>query len=59
MRWLSEAFLQHRLGFLGIADVVGLTLDKVEWRELASVDEVLQVDSEARAVASTLVASAS
>jgi len=53
-----EAFLQHRLGFLGITDVVGLTLDKVEWRELGSVDDVLEVDREARAIAATLVAGA-
>ena len=53
-----EAFLQHRLGFLGITDVVGRTLDKVEWRELGSVDDVLEVDREARAIAATLVAGA-
>ena len=53
-----EACLQHRFGFLGITDVVGLTLDKVEWRELGSVDDVLEVDREARAIAATLVAGA-
>lgn len=51
-----EAFLQHRLGFLGIAEVVGLTLDQVEWRQLDSVDDVLEVDREARGIAATLVA---
>ncbi|MEE8489642.1 MAG: 1-deoxy-D-xylulose-5-phosphate reductoisomerase [Acidimicrobiia bacterium] len=50
-----EAFLQHRLGFLGIAEVVGLTLDQVEWRQLDSVDDVLEVDREARVIAATLV----
>lgn len=49
------AFLQGRLEFLGIADVVERTLDKVAWRELAGVDDVLEVDREARSVAATLI----
>ncbi|MGA7098422.1 MAG: 1-deoxy-D-xylulose-5-phosphate reductoisomerase [Acidimicrobiia bacterium] len=49
------AFLQGRLGFLGIADVVERTLDKVVWRELTGVDDVLEVDREARSVAATLI----
>lgn len=53
-----EAFLQGRLGFLGISDVVAMTLDAVPWRALATVDDVLEVDREARAVASSLVAGA-
>ncbi|MGH3649858.1 MAG: 1-deoxy-D-xylulose-5-phosphate reductoisomerase [Acidimicrobiia bacterium] len=51
-----EAFLQGRLGFLGISDVVARALDEVEWRELTTVDEVVAVDSEARAVAASLIA---
>jgi 1-deoxy-D-xylulose-5-phosphate reductoisomerase len=51
-----EAFLQGRLGFLGIADVVQRTLDEFEWRELKTVDDVLEVDSEARSVAAGLIA---
>lgn len=50
------AFLQHRLGFLEIAEIVRLTLEQVEWRVLASVEDVIDVDSEARAVAASLVA---
>jgi 1-deoxy-D-xylulose-5-phosphate reductoisomerase len=46
-----EAFLQGRLGFLGIAEVVERTLDTVEWRDLHTVDDVLVVDREARSVA--------
>lgn len=53
-----EAFLQGRLGFLGISDVVAMTLEAVPWRALATVDDVLEVDREARAVASSLVAGA-
>jgi 1-deoxy-D-xylulose-5-phosphate reductoisomerase len=51
-----EAFLQGRLGFLGITDVVSRTLEQVEWRDLATVDDVIDVDREARAVASGLIA---
>jgi 1-deoxy-D-xylulose-5-phosphate reductoisomerase len=51
-----EAFLQGRLGFLGISDVVGRTIEEVEWRELTTVDDVVEVDSEARSVAASLIA---
>ena len=50
------AFLQRRLGFLGIPDVVSRTLEEVDWREVSSVDDVLEVDGEARAVATSLIA---
>lgn len=51
-----EAFLQGRLGFLGIADIVGRTLEEVAWRELNSVEDVVEADREARATAASLVA---
>lgn len=53
-----EAFLQGRLGFLGITDIVRRTIADVDWRELATVDDVIQADSEARAVAAGLIAGA-
>ncbi len=51
-----EAFLQRRLGFLGITEVVTRTLEQVEWRELETVADVIEVDGEARAVASSFIA---
>jgi 1-deoxy-D-xylulose-5-phosphate reductoisomerase len=51
-----EAFLQGRLGFLGIADVVTRTLEQVGWRDLATVDDVIDADREARSVAAGLIA---
>jgi 1-deoxy-D-xylulose-5-phosphate reductoisomerase len=51
-----EAFLRGRLGFLGISDVVGRVLEAVEWRELVTVDDVVEVDAEARSVAAGLIA---
>ena len=38
------AFLEGRLGFLGIPAVVERTLDRVDWSRPASVEEVLAVD---------------
>jgi 1-deoxy-D-xylulose-5-phosphate reductoisomerase len=49
------AFLEGRLGFLGIPAVVERTLDRVDWSRPASVEEVLAVDRESRAVAAQLV----
>jgi 1-deoxy-D-xylulose-5-phosphate reductoisomerase len=51
-----EAFLQRRLGFLGISDVVSRTIEEVEWRELTTVEDVVAVDREARSVAASLIA---
>jgi 1-deoxy-D-xylulose-5-phosphate reductoisomerase len=53
-----EAFLQRRLGFLGIAEVVASTLETVPWRQVATVDEVLDADREARETAASLIAGA-
>lgn len=53
-----EAFLSGRLGFLGITDLVRRTIDHVDWRELNSVEDVVEVDAEARGVAAGLVAGA-
>lgn len=51
-----EAFLQGRLGFLGISDVVSRTITEIDWRELKTVDDVIEVDSEARSVAAGVIA---
>jgi 1-deoxy-D-xylulose-5-phosphate reductoisomerase len=51
-----EAFLQGRLGFLGISDVVERTIGEVDWRELKTVEDVIEVDAEARSVAAGLIA---
>jgi 1-deoxy-D-xylulose-5-phosphate reductoisomerase len=53
-----EAFLQGRLGFLGIPDVVQQTLETVPWREVASVESVLEADAEARASAAGIISGA-
>lgn len=53
-----DAFLHGRLGFLGISDVVSRTIETVKWRTLDTVDDVLEVDSEARATAAGLIAGA-
>jgi 1-deoxy-D-xylulose-5-phosphate reductoisomerase len=45
------AFLEERLSFLGIADVVGDVLARSDGAAAASVDELLEADRRARALA--------
>jgi 1-deoxy-D-xylulose-5-phosphate reductoisomerase len=49
------AFLEGRLPFLGIVDVVERTLDRVALRELTSAADVLESESEARSLARALI----
>ncbi|MCC6265838.1 MAG: 1-deoxy-D-xylulose-5-phosphate reductoisomerase [Bryobacterales bacterium] len=51
-----ESFLKERISFLEIASIVEETLNRVPGRSLESVDDVLQMDQEARRVAASLVA---
>jgi len=51
-----EAFLQGRIGFLSIYEIVSETLAKMPPREPRSVGEILEIDRESRAVARQLVA---
>ena len=50
-----QAFLDRRIGFMSIPEVVERTLGAVEQRDLESVDDVMDVDRESRARASELV----
>lgn len=54
-----EAFLQERIGFLAISEVVRETLTRVPIRTTRTVDEVLGIDGESRRVARELVAARS
>jgi 1-deoxy-D-xylulose-5-phosphate reductoisomerase len=49
------AFLDGRLDWLGIADVVAAVLDRCDGAPLTSVDDVLGADRRARALASDAV----
>ncbi len=49
------AFLERRLGFLGIPAVVERTLERVNWSRPANVHEILAIDRESRAIAAELV----
>jgi 1-deoxy-D-xylulose-5-phosphate reductoisomerase len=53
-----QAFLDGRLGFLGIAELVERTLSAIDLVPIESVDHVLEVDREARELASSLVSGA-
>ena len=52
------AFLDGRLGFLGIAEVVSATLETADWRALDSVDDVIAADRESREIAASFIAGA-
>jgi 1-deoxy-D-xylulose-5-phosphate reductoisomerase len=51
-----EAFLQGRLGFLSITEIVARTLETVDWRDVTTVDDVVSVDRAARSTAAGLIA---
>jgi 1-deoxy-D-xylulose-5-phosphate reductoisomerase len=46
-----QAFLERRIGFTSIAEVVERTLASVPHRPVPTVEDVLEVDREARAAA--------
>jgi 1-deoxy-D-xylulose-5-phosphate reductoisomerase len=50
-----ESFLEGRISFPGIWEVVAETLERVPSRTAASVDEILEIDRESRRVARTVV----
>ena len=53
-----EAFLQGRLGFTGISRVIEGTMEAVPNVELSELDDVIDVDRQARAAAAALIAGA-
>jgi 1-deoxy-D-xylulose-5-phosphate reductoisomerase len=50
-----RAFLERRIGFSTIPEIVERTLGAVEHRDLATVDDVVAVDREARGLAMSLL----
>ncbi|MEP7363951.1 MAG: 1-deoxy-D-xylulose-5-phosphate reductoisomerase [Acidobacteriota bacterium] len=50
-----ESFLDEKISFPGIWEVVAETLDRVPSRTAASVDEILEIDRESRRVAREVV----
>jgi 1-deoxy-D-xylulose-5-phosphate reductoisomerase len=50
------AFLEHRIGFLGIPDVIAATLDAVECIEPESLEHVEDIDAQSRRIAETVLA---
>ena len=49
------AFLAHRIGFLTIADIVKAVLERYDPATPGSIDDVLAIDTEARAVAAQIM----
>jgi 1-deoxy-D-xylulose-5-phosphate reductoisomerase len=54
-----EAFLQGRIGFLSISEIVGETLSQMPVQYPRSVGEILEIDRQSRALAAELVAARS
>lgn len=54
-----EAFLNGRISFPGISEVVEETLSRIPLRQTRSVDDILEIDRESRAVARGLVSARS
>lgn len=52
------AFLDRRLGFLGIAEVVSATLETTDWRPLETVEDVIAADRNGREIAASFIAGA-
>jgi 1-deoxy-D-xylulose-5-phosphate reductoisomerase len=52
-----EAFLESRIGFPAIAEVVEETLEKTPVRQPATIDDILEIDRESRSLCRELVAS--
>jgi 1-deoxy-D-xylulose-5-phosphate reductoisomerase len=52
------AFLDGRLGFLGIAEVVASTLETADWRPLETVEDVIAADRDGREIAASFIAGA-
>ena len=50
-----DSFLQGKLQFLGISELVFKTMENLEGREFSSIDDFYLVDSEARRVATDLI----
>jgi 1-deoxy-D-xylulose-5-phosphate reductoisomerase len=50
-----SAFLDERLPFLGIAELIAATLDAVPWVEVPDLETVMDADQEARAVAGEIL----
>ena len=51
-----EAFLEGKIGFPAIAEVVEETLSRVPVRQPATIDDILEIDADSRSVCRGLVA---
>jgi 1-deoxy-D-xylulose-5-phosphate reductoisomerase len=56
MRWRVSAFLERRLPFLGIADLIAATLDAVPQAALTDLAAVLEADRQGRTTATEILA---
>ena len=50
-----KAFLEDKIGFLEMSDVVGNTMSKISFKSNPSYDDYIYTDKEARSVAADLI----
>ena len=49
------AFLQDRIGFLEMSDVIAETMERAEFRQKSTLDEYIETDAQARRLAASLI----
>ena len=49
------AFLQDRIGFLEMSDVIAETMERAEFRSKSTLDEYIETDAQARCLAASLI----
>ena len=49
------AFLQDRIGFLEMSDVIAETMERAEFRAKSTLDEYIETDAQARRLAASLI----
>ena len=49
------AFLQDRIGFLEMSDVIAETMERAEFRSKSTLDEYIETDAQARRLAASLI----
>jgi 1-deoxy-D-xylulose-5-phosphate reductoisomerase len=48
-----DAFLQHKISFIAIADLIEKVLGEIKQQQVSTIDEILEVDASARELATS------
>ena len=50
-----QAFLDHQISFMDIAKINAKTIEKISPYTIQNIDDVLEIDTQAREIAKTLI----